>query len=142
MIRQLVTRPEIDQLRAFASELPWSGTEQWSCLEYRRGEYGTVPGLSRAVDSMRVYESPRYRFSRVRLMNLPPGCCTPSHSDDCVVIHVPIKTNPACLFHFDDCAVHMPTDTAWKFDAREPHTVTNDGDTERVHLVLQIAEAA
>ncbi len=81
---------------------------------------------------------------RSRLMALDPGAEVPVHSDinyhwyKRVRIHVPITTTPDVRFHCGDKEVHMPAGEAWIFDSWKYHTVKNDSDIFRVHLVIDI----
>ena len=82
---------------------------------------------------------------RSRLMRLAPGCEVPIHSDTNyhwykrVRIHIPIITDENVLFYCGDKHVHMEAGQAWIFDSWKYHRVHNDGETLRVHLVIDIA---
>ena len=81
-------------------------------------------------------------FSRSRLMRLEPGHTVPPHVDvnyhwfNRVRIHIPITTTEDVLFYCGDKHVHMAAGEAWIFNSWSEHTVENNGDKTRVHLVL------
>lgn len=81
-------------------------------------------------------------FSRSRLMRLEPGHTVPPHVDvnyhwfNHVRIHIPITTTEDVLFYCGDKHVHMAAGEAWIFNSWLEHTVQNNGDETRVHLVL------
>jgi hypothetical protein len=92
---------------------------------------------------------------RIRLMRLAPGGGELTrHADitdpDAGVapgrlmrIHVPLITNPRVLFRqwlLDGSQKErvMGTGEVWYLDTRKPHTAVNDGETGRVHLVMDV----
>ncbi|HEX3675082.1 MAG TPA: aspartyl/asparaginyl beta-hydroxylase domain-containing protein [Rhizomicrobium sp.] len=79
----------------------------------------------------------------VRLMRLTPGSVIKEHTDPdlgfedgAVRIHVPIVTNRHVDFRLNGARVTMEAGSAWYLRLSDPHTVRNDGDTDRVHLVI------
>lgn len=94
-------------------------------------------------------------WHRIRLMRLAPGGGElQRHTDQVDVesgfglgqlmrIHIPLQTNPDVIFEVWDATgrsrrVHMPAYTTWALDTRWPHRAINGGDTERVHLVMDV----
>lgn len=92
---------------------------------------------------------------RVRLMRLAPGGGElERHADitdpdagtadgKLLRIHIPLVTNEQVLFDswgLDGQVVqhHMRAGEAWYLDTRKPHRAVNGGDTERLHLVLDV----
>ncbi len=84
-------------------------------------------------------------FSRSRLMRLEPGQEVPPHSDvnyhwyNRVRIHIPITTTEDVLFFCGDQHVHMAPGECWIFNSWLEHTVKNNSDKTRVHLVVDTA---
>jgi hypothetical protein len=81
----------------------------------------------------------------VRLMRLAPGSVIKPHRDDDLAfesgtarIHVPITTNPGVEFLLNGTRVTMPPGSAWYLRLSDPHSVTNRGGSDRVHLVLDV----
>ncbi len=93
------------------------------------------------------------QFKRVRLMSLAPteGELL-RHTDltdgtlgiedgKTVRLHVPLRTNPKVFVTSWDTndqehRIHMKLGSLWYLNIRLPHKVINQGDTERVHLVI------
>lgn len=82
---------------------------------------------------------------RARITALEPGDATDWHRDEsedkyCVRIHIPITTNPECVFTVrDEGFVHMPADGhAHLIDASTMHKASNNGTTTRMHLLAQV----
>jgi hypothetical protein len=81
-------------------------------------------------------------FGRSRLMRLEPGHTVPPHVDvnyhwfNRVRLHIPITTTEDVLFYCGDQHVHMAAGEAWIFNSWLEHTVENNSDRTRVHLVL------
>jgi hypothetical protein len=52
-------------------------------------------------------------------------------------IHVPITTNDKCNFIVGDEIVQMKQGEIWEIDnANKVHSVINNGDTDRIHLLI------
>ena len=85
----------------------------------------------------------RAPLKAARLMRLTPGSRIKEHHDHDLAadwgqarIHVPITTNPGVTFLLNRVAVPMRPGEAWYLRLSDPHAVTNDGDCDRVHLVI------
>jgi len=98
-----------------------------------------MPGLRSAMD---VFRCP---LTAVRLMRLAAGSRIHEHRDhdlmaECGVarVHVPIATNPRVGFLLNGEPVAMAEGEAWYLRLADPHAVHNDGDSDRVHLVLDL----
>ena len=79
----------------------------------------------------------------VRLLSLGPGAEIAEHTDHElgyefgeVRLHVPIITSPEVEFRVQGRRIEMRPGEVWYIDASRPHAVTNHGDRERIHLVL------
>jgi hypothetical protein len=92
---------------------------------------------------------------RIRLMRLGPGGGELTRHADItdhaagvaegriMRIHVPIRTNPDVIFETWDLdgrrlQAHMAEGEAWYLDMRKPHTAVNGGESERIHLVIDV----
>lgn len=84
-------------------------------------------------------------LGRTRLMKLAGGSEVSMHVDfnyhwyTRVRIHIPIITNPAVTFYCADQQVHMKAGECWIFNSWRRHRVTNAGDQDRIHLVIDAA---
>jgi hypothetical protein len=56
--------------------------------------------------------------------------------------HLPIWTNPACLFLIDRQAYHFQASTVFELNNQLLHGVANDSDQDRVHLICDVLSAA
>ncbi len=82
----------------------------------------------------------------VRLMRLTPGSRIKEHTDlelsveeGTARIHIPVVTNPDVEFHLNRSRVVMAAGSAWYLRLSDPHSVHNNGDTDRVHIVIDAA---
>ncbi len=100
-----------------------------------------TPLLQRCPYLMQVLASFESVLGRTRLMRLAPGCDAKAHMDASyywhqrIRVHVPIQTHPDIMFHSGDSAVHMGAGDCWVFNTWNMHTVKNDTDQTRIHLV-------
>lgn len=83
--------------------------------------------------------------NRVRFMRLRAGGHILRHSDplhqidaSLIRVHVPIVTSPAVRFLVNDRRIVMRPGEVWHVDVRFPHEVHNEGDSDRVHLVIDL----
>lgn len=91
---------------------------------------------------------------RIRIMRLAAGGSIGRHSDvidretgtvdgKTLRIHLPIATNAKVRFTSWDVfgkrkSVHMKEGELWYVDTRKPHKVDNQGETDRLHLVMDV----
>lgn len=81
----------------------------------------------------------------IRLLNLKPGAVIKEHSDAGLFyedgearIHVPIITNPQVEFYLDNERMDLVAGECWYMNFNLPHRIANYGNTDRVHLVMDI----
>lgn len=79
----------------------------------------------------------------IRLLNLKPGSVIKEHTDynlgyeDGIFrIHIPITTNEKVHFFINSNEIKMLPSECWYGNFNLPHSVRNDGETERIHLVM------
>lgn len=79
----------------------------------------------------------------VRLLNLSAGAVIKTHRDRELSfeqgearLHLPIFTNPKVVFTINGEALHMPAGECWYLNANLPHSVINESDMDRIHLVV------
>lgn len=78
----------------------------------------------------------KYNLKRTRLMWVNAFACYSLHHDDTERLHVPLVTNPDCLFIFQDhVPFHLPIGQIYKVDATKRHSFANFSDKPRLHLV-------
>jgi len=67
-----------------------------------------------------------------------PHADTPSHAEYYSRYHIVIKSNDSSMFRCDDEVVNMKTGEVWWFNNSLEHEVRNEGDDERIHLIVDI----
>lgn len=81
--------------------------------------------------------------SSIRLMKLAAGSEIKKHQDydldeHEIRLHVPIFTNEKVTFLVNDRDVKMKEGECWYLRLSDPHQVKNDGDSDRIHLVMDL----
>ena len=83
--------------------------------------------------------SEHFVLGRLRVLLLEPRTCLSYHRDPEARLHIPILTNPGCLFVSDDFCTHLPADgRVYYTNTQKYHTALNGGESDRVHLVATI----
>ena len=106
------------------------------------GQMGPTEALRSCPYIMEVMREIGAVWGRGRLMGLGPGAEVPEHVDvkyywrTHTRIHIPVITNPEVHFTCGGQTVHMGAGECWVFDTFQNHTVTNGGQAQRIHLVL------
>jgi len=112
------------------------------------GQQLPTPLLKRCPYLQQVLASFNTVFGRTRLMRLAPGSDAKAHMDASyywhqrVRVHVPIQTHPDIAFHTGDSAVHMAEGDCWIFNTWKMHTVKNNTEQTRIHLVADTVGSA
>lgn len=88
-----------------------------------------------------IYErlSEHFKVGRLRLLLLEPRNCLSYHRDPEPRLHLPLLTNPGCLFITDNFCTHLPADgTVYYTNTVRYHTALNGGESNRIHLVATV----
>jgi quercetin dioxygenase-like cupin family protein len=79
----------------------------------------------------------------VRLLRLQPGSIVKEHRDnglayrfDCFRLHIPIVTAANVAFKVGGNTIPLKEGECWYADFDLPHSVINDSEQERIHLVI------
>jgi len=88
---------------------------------------------------------PGYRRGMTCFSKLTPGQFIEPHFDrhnnDCPIrVHVPITTNPSCVFVEGKTAFYMAAGWAWEINPTIPHCTGNAGAIDRVHLFFNVVQ--
>jgi len=103
-----------------------------------------APVLAEAV---RDYGYARGLFPRVMLAQMPPGGVIHPHIDANPAakwphkIHVPVLTNAGVVSCFGGGTHRFAPGEAVEVNNLGPHSVRNEGDTDRVHLIFEYYDA-
>lgn len=124
----------------------WSGVALRSSggnpvtLEAGRSDYGDTKLLCLCPYFREVLSQFKCPLRRVRLLKLESGARIKEHidprSDKVVRLHIPIVTNPDVEFCSNGSSVVMAPGELWFIDVTFPHSVSNRGDSGRIHLVI------
>lgn len=155
--RDLAALGSVDWIAHFVTQ-NYSG--DWSVLPLR-GKAGAThpvmmiysdPGCTEFADTPFLDTCPYYRevlaslecpLQSVRLMRLAPGSVIKEHRDHDLAaetgnvrMHLPITTNPDVDFMLNGTRAVMQPGELWYLRLADPHSVTNRGDRDRIHLVI------
>jgi len=79
----------------------------------------------------------------VRLLSLAPGSVIREHTDQhlsyeygCFRLHIPLQTGSDVQFRVDGTDLLMQPGECWYANFNLPHSVRNNGSTDRIHLVI------
>ena len=105
-----------------------------------------TPLLARCPYIREVLDSLQCRKTNVRLMRLEPGGELKEHTDpqldlkfrNQVRLHVPVFTNESVEFMLNDMAVPLLPGELWYLRLSDPHSVRNNGQTERIQLSIDV----
>lgn len=82
------------------------------------------------------------QLGRVLIVKLKPGGVIDSHEDTGRYakaysrFHLVLKSEPGNTFTCDGETVHMQTGELWWFNHRGEHSLINDSDSDRIHLIF------
>jgi hypothetical protein len=106
-------------------------------------KYADTPLLDRCPYVRESLASFQCELQAVRFMRLKAGSAIKEHrdynlslEDGEVRLHIPITTNPDVDFVMDGHRIEMQPGEVWYHNFNQPHSVTNRGNTDRIHLVI------
>lgn len=83
-------------------------------------------------------------IARIMYINLPSGKFVPMHQDGGWYLlnvrrfHIPIITNDSVIYSIAGEEKVMKEGECWEINNNNPHSVYNNGNTDRIHLVVDI----
>lgn len=120
-----------------------SGTETDIASVPGQAAYRDTPLLDSCPTFRRVVDSFACDKETVRLLRLGAGSVIHEHRDPGAAyadgffrVHIPVTSNAQTHFVVDRHALTMQPGECWYANFSLPHSVRNDGDTDRVHLVI------
>ncbi|MFN0139679.1 MAG: aspartyl/asparaginyl beta-hydroxylase domain-containing protein [Pyrinomonadaceae bacterium] len=105
--------------------------------------YRDTPLLEKCIYFREVLNLFECEIEAVRLLKLAPGAEIKTHRDaqtgyqyGFFRLHVPIMTNENVWFEVDGQPLQMKESECWYADFTLPHAAKNEGDADRIHLVI------
>ena len=86
--------------------------------------------------------------TRIQFARMKPGASIQPHVDQSLMlvashrVHIPLTTNPGVSFTIDDQACHFEPGEVFELNNRVTHSVVNDGDSDRIHLIVDYLPTA
>jgi hypothetical protein len=109
----------------------------------KEGEFRPTPALLETQSFKQVIDFFRCPLKRVRFLLLKAGASIHEHADEAfygdqetINIHIPFLTNPTVQFVVGGGQFHMQPGECWCIDTLQPHSVSNRGSTDRIHLMI------
>lgn len=110
---------------------------------FSHNNYLDTPLMAKCQYFKEIIENFKCEKEVVRLMNLKAKSEIKTHSDNAggyangfCRIHIPIITNEKVSFIVNGKQVPMHVGEAWYANFSQPHSVKNEGETDRIHLVI------
>lgn len=117
--------------------------DEFDIVATANAKYQDTPTLKKCSYFREVIDFFECPKEAVRLLSLSPQSYIKEHRDDSAGyrdgffrIHVPIQTNPKVVFKLNGNTLPMQVGECWYADFNLPHYVANDGENDRIHLVL------
>jgi hypothetical protein len=135
---------------------------QWSVIPLRGAASATHPIMSIYADPLcqefadtpllqnlqyfpKILRSIHCPLQSVRLMKLSPGSRIKEHRDlaldlesGSARLHIPVQTNERVDFRLNGVTVPLRAGECWYLRLSDPHSVTNQGQSDRIHLVIDV----
>ena len=96
-----------------------------------------MPGIACLVEEF----AKGRQIGRVLVAALRPGGRIKAHRDEGAYsdahtrTHFALTSSPECLFTCGSETISMPSGTVWEFNHHEVHSVINDSDEPRIHII-------
>ena len=101
-----------------------------------------APWAQEFIDEFMAARFPGRKLGRVLVSLVVPGQTIPEHVDvkeGCTErVHVPIETDPLCVFVQEGREHYLSPGHAWLIDPTAPHAVVHRGARDRVHLMFNV----
>ncbi len=130
------------------SGLPLRGADDANHSLVSAGEnasYSNTPLMSEMGYIPSILDQFQCEKTLVRLLKLTPGSRISEHTDPDLSfwnkfarIHIPILTNDQVQFTLDGEALKMKPGECWFGEFCKPHSVANNGHSNRIHLVVDL----
>lgn len=153
LIEPIDTSPILTSYYNIEESLSWTDYDhkgRQTGLQYKEGQdpWSSAVGKSQGAELDYIHVNPffkdtifetlinKYNLRRTRLMWVGPFACYSIHRDQTPRIHIPLITNPSCLFVFRSQApIYLSAGSVYWVDTRHSHTFINCSEQHRLHLV-------
>ena len=111
----------------------------------------SMPILAELPHTRNIIDAFQTKVLRARLMKLKAGAVIKEHRDFAyfggqrwsfergrIRVHIPIITGANVFWMLNGKRIDMKAGEAWYVNVCMPHSVENRGDTDRIHLVLEL----
>jgi hypothetical protein len=112
-------------------------------LSTPNSSYQNTPTLKECKYFSEILDIFKCEKEAVRLMSLSPKSYIKEHTDIAsgyedgfFRIHVPIQTNEQVIFRVNGKTIPMRAGQCWYANFNLPHYVSNEGENDRIHLVI------
>jgi hypothetical protein len=130
-----------DLVSAHAGQTAWSGVRVFDLVSANRVD--ELPLLKGLLDKLG-----RNNVVMVNYYNMAPNSVQHEHRDQSgnllfgiSRIHIPLRTNPGAILRIERKDYHLPLGEVWAIDTSGRHAAVNNGDEDRVHLVIDVKRA-
>ena len=119
-------------------------TTDYTPLELSSKVYEAVDKIIKSIGNTgRDHYGPRRKVVRLMLAKLKVGGVITSHEDHGNLlltrrVHFVIQTNDKCKFTIGDVDFSFEEGFCFELNNAKTHSVTNSGDSERIHLICDI----
>ncbi len=117
--------------------------EESDIRSFPGANYLDSPRLIECVYFNEIINSFKCKKESVRLLSLSPGSEIKEHTDNnsgyedgFFRIHIPIQSNSKVTFRLNGKNIPMREGECWYANFNLPHYVKNEGDSDRIHLVI------
>ncbi len=108
-----------------------------------RSEYADTLYMDRFPSVKKLVSSMQCTILSVRFLNLKAGAVIKKHTDAELAfekgearLHFPVITNPEVEFYCEEDRIILTGGECWYLNANLPHRVSNNGSSDRIHLVI------
>jgi len=119
--------------------LQWVPGEPWRSRTDNREAFNLIEPLITQLEN--IHDG---KYARTFFAKLPAGEEISAHSDwqeyllVCRRHHIPIITNANVDFFVGDETINMAAGEIWEINNSKVHRVVNNGESDRVHLIIDI----
>jgi hypothetical protein len=127
--------------RLYSGDAPAGTLDPWEA--FNQPAFAALPEARPLVFGL-MARMEAERLGRVLINRLPAGGYIPAHRDMPPGtnyydrFHIVLSANGGCNFHAGGETVQMAAGEVWWFDYTQEHAIDNTGDTDRIHLIVDM----